>query len=76
MKTDTALTTVNCPSCGRKVAWTSDEPFRPFCSERCKLVDLGEWATEGYVLADSDPNLEAEADELASPHIDRSHLFE
>ncbi|MDX1573477.1 MAG: DNA gyrase inhibitor YacG, partial [Methylophaga sp.] len=35
---------VNCPTCGRKVIWSEDNAFRPFCSERCKLIDLGEWA--------------------------------
>jgi endogenous inhibitor of DNA gyrase (YacG/DUF329 family) len=37
---------VNCPTCGQPVAWVSSSPFRPFCSERCKLIDLGEWAEE------------------------------
>jgi uncharacterized protein len=30
------------------VAWGSENRFRPFCSERCKMIDLGQWATEGY----------------------------
>lgn len=69
-------TTVSCPSCGKKVSWTPLEPFRPFCSERCKLIDLGEWATEGYAIADASPSLEEGMDELASPAVDRSQLFE
>jgi endogenous inhibitor of DNA gyrase (YacG/DUF329 family) len=36
-----------CPSCKREVEWT-DNPFRPFCSERCKLLDLGKWVSEEY----------------------------
>jgi endogenous inhibitor of DNA gyrase (YacG/DUF329 family) len=36
-----------CPTCNRQVQW-QDNPFRPFCSERCKLVDLGKWVTEEY----------------------------
>jgi uncharacterized protein len=36
-----------CPVCKRAAAWR-DNPFRPFCSERCKLVDLGKWAAEDY----------------------------
>jgi len=36
-----------CPIC-RKVASWSDNPFRPFCSERCKLIDLGKWASGDY----------------------------
>lgn len=76
MKSDTVPTTVNCPSCGKKVAWTLVEVFRPFCSERCKLIDLGEWATEGYAIADTSASLEEETDEFASDSFERSQLFE
>jgi hypothetical protein len=37
-----------CPQCGKSVDWTARNPFRPFCSERCKTIDLGAWATERY----------------------------
>lgn len=37
---------VACPTCGKKVAWTPEQKWRPFCSERCKLIDLGEWLGE------------------------------
>ena len=36
-----------CPSCGKSAEW-QDNPHRPFCSERCKLVDLGKWVNEEY----------------------------
>ena len=36
---------VNCPTCRRELEWGS-APFRPFCSERCRLIDLGAWLTE------------------------------
>lgn len=39
---------VRCPQCGRPVEWTPENRFRPFCSERCKLIDLGQWASERY----------------------------
>jgi hypothetical protein len=39
---------VACPACGKAVPWTSASAFRPFCSERCKLIDLGAWAAERY----------------------------
>ncbi len=39
---------VTCPQCGKEVVWSADSPYRPFCSERCKLIDLGQWATESY----------------------------
>ncbi len=38
--------TVNCPTCGKTVVWGEISPFRPFCSKRCQLIDLGEWAAE------------------------------
>ena len=38
--------TVNCPTCETEVEWKETSKFRPFCSERCKLIDLGEWANE------------------------------
>lgn len=40
-------TLVKCPSCRAEAVWDGN-PFRPFCSERCKMVDLGAWLTEGY----------------------------
>lgn len=46
---------VNCPTCGTNVEWTERNTARPFCSERCKLIDLGAWASESYrVAADED----------------------
>jgi len=38
---------MKCPTCGKPVEW-KDNPFRPFCSERCKLVDLSRWVSEEY----------------------------
>lgn len=40
--------TVACPNCGTGIEWNPESRFRPFCSERCKMVDLGAWATERY----------------------------
>ena len=39
---------VNCPQCGAPVVWDSTSDYRPFCSQRCKMMDLGAWATESY----------------------------
>jgi endogenous inhibitor of DNA gyrase (YacG/DUF329 family) len=39
---------VSCPTCGRAVPWRPSERWRPFCSERCKLIDLGEWLDESH----------------------------
>jgi hypothetical protein len=42
--------TVACPTCQRPVLWSPDSPFRPFCSERCRMIDLGAWASERHVI--------------------------
>lgn len=46
---------VNCPVCGALVAWSPDNPYRPFCGQRCKLIDLGEWAAERYRVPAAEP---------------------
>ena len=51
------LRLVACPNCGKQVPWSSANPYRPFCSERCKLIDLGQWATERYRVAQSQDEL-------------------
>jgi hypothetical protein len=45
--------TVACPNCGKPVRWSAGNPFRPFCSERCRSIDLGAWAAERYRVADA-----------------------
>lgn len=44
-------TTVKCPVCSTSVLWSGTSTWRPFCSERCKLIDLGDWASERHVIA-------------------------
>ncbi|MFA6310266.1 MAG: DNA gyrase inhibitor YacG [Sterolibacterium sp.] len=39
---------VNCPTCNKAVAWVAENRYRPFCSKRCKAIDLGAWAAEEY----------------------------
>ena len=41
---------VKCPTCEKEVEWSKQNAFRPFCSERCKLIDLGAWASETYAV--------------------------
>lgn len=41
---------VACPNCRNLSEFAPSNPFRPFCSERCKLIDLGVWASEGYAI--------------------------
>jgi endogenous inhibitor of DNA gyrase (YacG/DUF329 family) len=48
---------VNCPVCGKSVEWTEAAAYRPFCSKRCRTMDLGAWAEERYrvpVVEDKD----------------------
>ncbi|WP_415887121.1 DNA gyrase inhibitor YacG [Neptuniibacter sp. QD37_6] len=46
-------TKTKCPTCSKEQAWDSSNPFRPFCSERCKMIDLGAWASEEYSIPES-----------------------
>lgn len=39
---------IKCPQCGRLTVYSLENPARPFCSDRCKLIDLGQWADETY----------------------------
>lgn len=39
---------VRCPSCGDTHTYSTDNPYRPFCSKGCKAIDLGAWASEQY----------------------------
>lgn len=41
---------VSCPTCGGDSVYASSNPYRPFCSERCKNIDLGAWASENFRL--------------------------
>lgn len=42
--------TVKCPKCNKKTEWKNNE-WRPFCSKRCKMLDLGAWASDEYAIA-------------------------
>jgi len=53
---------VSCPTCAKAVRWEPANRYRPFCSERCKLIDLGEWATESYRIPDASIPEDAESD--------------
>ena len=43
-----------CPRCGTINLYSPENPWRPFCSERCKMIDLGKWAAEDYRLPQND----------------------
>ena len=44
------MKSVPCPTCGQEVEWSEASEWRPFCSERCRLIDLGEWFNESHRL--------------------------
>ena len=55
-KTDTAKPRiVRCPACGGDSIYAPSNPYRPFCSERCKNVDLGAWASEEFRVPEKPP---------------------
>jgi endogenous inhibitor of DNA gyrase (YacG/DUF329 family) len=55
--------TVPCPACGKASPFTPENPFRPFCCQRCKLIDLGQWANEEYRVPDSGTRLTEEPED-------------
>ena len=63
-----AVPTVTCPTCQRKVAWSADSPFRPFCSERCRLIDLGAWVSEQRGIS-GDESLPSDGESTAPPGL-------
>ena len=63
--TDTTPRIVTCPTCQQRVKWTSSNPYRPFCSERCRLIDLGAWADGQHAIP-----VDADDDELLSGEVE------
>ncbi|MGE0581836.1 MAG: DNA gyrase inhibitor YacG [Steroidobacteraceae bacterium] len=41
---------VPCPTCQRETEWSDASPYRPFCSQRCRLIDLGAWLSEEHAI--------------------------
>jgi len=62
--------TVNCPNCHEIVIWTEENRWRPFCSERCQLIDFGEWAGERHSIPGEPAAPEDLADALSSAQSD------
>ena len=48
-------TKIACPQCKKSIEYSLSNKFRPFCSERCQLIDLGDWANENFRIADNRP---------------------
>jgi endogenous inhibitor of DNA gyrase (YacG/DUF329 family) len=58
--------TVACPACGGPSLYSPDNPARPFCSVRCKQIDLGAWASEQFRVAARPPADDGVADDFAA----------
>jgi endogenous inhibitor of DNA gyrase (YacG/DUF329 family) len=54
---------ISCPVCGKKGTWTTDNSYRPFCSSRCKLIDLGDWAAEKHRVPGEPANNQQEPED-------------
>lgn len=55
---------VKCPTCSTEIIWTESNRFRPFCSEKCRLIDLGDWLDEKNVIpGEPEDSISDESDE-------------
>ncbi len=54
------VTVVNCPTCHRPVEWSPESVYRPFCSDRCRLIDLGAWFGEQHKIPAESADLSEE----------------
>jgi endogenous inhibitor of DNA gyrase (YacG/DUF329 family) len=65
---------VNCPSCAKQVEWSPTSIHRPFCSKRCQLIDLGQWAEEEHKIttsvAEPSPELLQDVDAMSEEEIE------
>jgi endogenous inhibitor of DNA gyrase (YacG/DUF329 family) len=65
---------VKCPSCGKETEYHGND-FRPFCSERCKLLDFGAWADEKFALPVEETSLnEEDLDEIERALKEKENL--
>lgn len=55
---------VACPQCSKPVVWSPESAYRPFCSKRCQLLDLGAWAEESHRISGGSAMDEADLDTL------------
>ena len=56
-----------CPRCGQPASLASPNTWRPFCSERCKMIDLGKWASEAFSIPAEDQTLEPDGNSAEIP---------
>lgn len=57
------MRSVACPTCGKQVEWSEKNRWRPFCSERCRLIDLGDWLSgANSIPEDIEPDLDSSSE--------------
>lgn len=49
---------VSCPNCKKTVQWSQESKWKPFCSERCRMIDLGDWIDEKNRIADQESGMD------------------
>ncbi len=64
VKPRTKVKQVSCPTCKKNIEYSLDNKFRPFCCERCQMIDLGDWANENHRIADNNPPKDLDIDEF------------
>ena len=68
---------IKCPQCGRLALYSPENEFRPFCSDRCKLIDLGQWANEDFKIPTQPQagyNEELNPEDFTSPEVNVNDL--
>jgi uncharacterized protein len=65
---------VRCPQCGKSSEYSPRNSFRPFCSERCRLIDLGEWAEGNYKVPTQPSEMTPEEFEILQAELEKAEL--
>jgi len=66
-KIPSSVKLVTCPTCGKQVEWNEQNSWKPFCSKRCQIIDLGDWASEKHKIPSETP------DDFIDPEYNEDH---
>lgn len=61
---------IKCPHCEKETVYSLENPWRPFCSEQCRTLDLGAWASDSYLIADKSEAVSLDADITVNEETD------
>lgn len=67
---------VKCPTCNENVEWNAKAEHRPFCSKRCQLIDLGDWADENHAIVANEHKQDMLPDNINAEDIDIEDIEE